>query len=230
MKLKAILLAAAAIVGAPAVAAADEVTTSVNIGVASEYIWRGASQNLDSGQVFAGADLGYGMFYLGTWGSNVDFGGDAQFELDVYGGIKPKLGPIQFDFGVLGYLYPSEDTLNLWEFKAAGTIANEAGLSLTAALFYSPEVGDGGPSSLYSELSASAPIPGAKIGPFALSVGAALGYYDYDDTYVDYTNWKLGITAATENGWAIDVFYTDTDDDNDVFREGKGVVQLKRTF
>jgi hypothetical protein len=45
-----------------------------------------------------------------------------------------------------------------------------------------------------------------------------------------YTNWKVGLTAATESGWAVDLFYTDTDVDGLKPFEGKGVVQLKRTF
>jgi hypothetical protein len=38
------------------------------------------------------------------------------------------------------------------------------------------------------------------------------------------------VTAATENGWAIDAFYTDTDVDDNVLYEGKAVLQLKKTF
>jgi uncharacterized protein (TIGR02001 family) len=233
MKFKAILLATALVCGAPTLAAAQEVSTSINFGTASSYQFRGINQNVkDDAQIFAGADIGYGDFYVGTWASNVDFGGEANLEVDLYGGYKPKFGAVQFDFGVLAYLYPQEDDLRTFEVKAAATLANEAGFSVTGALFYSPEVGKDGPESLYGEVSALAPIPGAKLGPFSFSANAAIGYYDLNLPLDagDYTNYKVGLTAATESGWAIDLFYTDTDVDNVDAFEGKTVVQLKRTF
>jgi uncharacterized protein (TIGR02001 family) len=231
MNFKSLLLAAAVACGAPAIASAEEASTSVNFGIASDYIFRGVNQNIDGGpQVFAGIDVSSGIVYLGAWASNVNFGTDATAEVDFYAGVKPVVGPVTFDFGVLAYLYPQETDLRIFEAKAAATIATEAGPSFTGSLFYSPEYGKDGPAYLYGELAAAAPIPGAKLGPFALSVAASVGYNDSEDDGGDYTNWKLGVTAATEAGWAVDVFYTDTDVDGNDLYEGKGVVQLKKTF
>lgn len=233
MKLKALLLATALVCGAPAVASAQETTTSVNIGVASSYQFRGVNQNLDDkGQIFGGADVSSGSFYVGTWLSNVDFGTKANLEVDLYAGYKPQIGPVTLDIGVLAYTYPQENNLLVYEGKVAGTIASESGVSLTGSVFYSPEYGKDGPSYWYYEAAVSAPIPGAKVGPFALSASASVGSVNAETNLVlpDYTNWKVGLTAATENGWAVDLFYTDTDVDNNDLYEGKGVVQLKRTF
>jgi uncharacterized protein (TIGR02001 family) len=233
MNFKAILLASALVCGVPTIAAAQEATSSVNFGAASSYQFRGVNQNVsDDIQVFAGADVSYGNFYVGTWASNVDFGGDANLEVDFYAGYKPKVGPVQFDFGALVYLYPQEEDLRLFEAKAAATIANEAGLSLTGSVFYSPEAGKDGPSYWYGELAASAPIPGAKLGPFGFTAYAAIGTQAFESDFDagDYSNWKLGVTAATESGWAVDLFYTDTDVSGvETFKE-KTVLQLKRTF
>ncbi|GBF57724.1 hypothetical protein PbB2_01393 [Candidatus Phycosocius bacilliformis] len=205
----------------------------MNVGVASSYQFRGINQNADdTGQVFGGVDLSAGSFYVGTWLSNVDFGGKANLEVDLYAGYKPQVGPVTLDIGVLAYTYPQQSDLLIYEGKFAGTVATESGISLTGSIFYSPEAGKNGPSYWYYEAAVSAPIPGAKVGPFSLSANASVGSQDYESgaTPVDYTNWKVGLTAATENGWAVDVFYTDTDVDNDKLYEGKGVVQLKRTF
>lgn len=233
MKLQTILLATALVCGAPTIAAAQEATTTVNFGAASSYQFRGVNQNVsDETQIFGGADVSYGDFYIGTWASNADFGSKANLEIDAYAGFKPKLGPVQLDIGVLGYFYPQEKDLRIFEVKGAATIANEAGMSLTGSVFYSPEAGKDGPAYVYGEISASAPIPGAKIGPFALSVNAAIGSatYDTNPNLPDYANWKVGLTAATESGWAVDLFYTDTDVSNNVLYKEKTVVQLKRTF
>ncbi len=209
MKLKTFLIASALVLGASA-ANAEGASVSFNIGAASDYVWRGVSQTLNDPEVYAGADLTYGSFYAGTWLSNVDFGGDADLELDVYGGYKTKLGPIDADFGLLYYTYPGSKELNVLELKGAGTYAFAGGTALTGSLFYSPEVGDGGPSSVYSEAALSVPLP-AKLGPFSLSAVGSLGYYNYDGMYEDYTNYKIGLSAAAEKGWTIDLAFTDTD-------------------
>lgn len=233
MKLKALLLATALISGAPAIASAQEATTIVNFGIANNYIFRGADQNpfdgsLNGMQVFGGADVSYGNFYVGTWASNVDYG-KAQFEIDTYVGFKPKLGPVTLDLGVLAYFYPQDQDNNIIEVKAAASVANEAGMSLTGSLFYSPEGSEFTDGYLYGEISGSAAIPGAKLGPFAFSVNGAIGSQAFDNGLGDYNNWKVGVTAATESGWAIDVFYTDTDLDAFGYDQAT-TVQLKRTF
>jgi uncharacterized protein (TIGR02001 family) len=233
MKLKTILLATALVCGAPTIVAAQEATASVNFGAASSYQFRGVNQNVnDETQIFGGADVSFGSFYVGGWASNADFGTDANLEVDAYAGFKPKLGPVQLDLGVLGYFYPQEEDLRIFEVKAAATVANEAGMSLTGSVFYSPEAGKDGPAYVYGEIAAAAPIPGAKIGPFALSVNGAVGTATYDDNLFlpDYTNWKVGLTAATESGWAVDLFYTDTNNDDLETYKAKTVLQLKRTF
>lgn len=231
MKIKAILLASAAVLAFPAAAAAQEAPSgSANIAITSDYVWRGVSQSDEGPALQVGFDVANDMYYVGTWASNVDFGGDAELEWDIYAGVKPTVGPVTFDFGVLGYLYPQDTNLNTWEVKAAGTIAAESGLSATLSVFYAPEVGNDGPSSWYTELGVSTPIPGATIGPFSLSAGASVGNYNFENPGVDYTNWKVGITAATEAGWAIEAAYTDTDLDGTDIAEGRGILTLKRVF
>ncbi|MEN9873171.1 MAG: hypothetical protein RL186_68 [Pseudomonadota bacterium] len=233
MKLKSILLATALVCGAPAMASAQEAEVSYNLGAASSYQFRGVNQNVsDEIQVFGGMDIAAGDFYVGTWLSNVDFDTKSHLEVDAYAGYKPKVGPVQLDLGVLAYLYPQESDLRIFEAKAAATIANEAGFSLTGSAFYSPEAGKDGPSYWYGELAVAAPIPGAKFGPFSLSANASVGTADYDtnDVLPDYSNYKVGLTAATESGWAVDLFFTDTDiSDSEIYKE-KTVLQIKRSF
>jgi uncharacterized protein (TIGR02001 family) len=229
MKLKALLLASAVAFAAPVAVQAQEVETSFNVALTSDYVWRGVSQSDESPAIQLGADVGYGIFYLGTWASNVDFGGEAELEWDVYAGVKPTLGPVTFDFGILGYLYPQEDELNIWEGKAAASISSEGGATGTLSLFYSPEVGDDGPASWYTELAGSVPIPGATLGPFSFTAGASVGNYNFEDID-DYTNWKVGVTAGTESGWAVELAYTDTDVDEVPAFDGRAILTLKKVF
>lgn len=82
-----------------------------NLGVASDYIFRGISQNARRPAFQAGVDMTYGIFYAGIWGSDVNFGRNpdgtavANVEVDYYAGIKPVLGPVTFDLGVVHYTY-----------------------------------------------------------------------------------------------------------------------------
>jgi hypothetical protein len=100
---------------------------SFNVGVASDYVFRGVSQTDEGGQLFAGADLTAGSLYAGVWASNVDFSafGDTETsaEVDVYAGIKPEFGGFVLDFAGIYYAYlnqpPGSAELNYVELKAA---------------------------------------------------------------------------------------------------------------
>jgi uncharacterized protein (TIGR02001 family) len=102
---------AAAMTTAAPVQAAD--TLSFNVGVTSDYRYRGISQTrlkpaLQGGMDYA-TDSG---FYLGAWGSTIkwikDVGGDADIELDLYGGYKTEIASgLTLDVGFLQYYYPS---------------------------------------------------------------------------------------------------------------------------
>ncbi|WP_309644492.1 TorF family putative porin [Phenylobacterium sp.] len=113
-------------------ASAEEPTVSFNLGVASDYVFRGVSQTDESLQVFGGGDLTAGQFYAGVWGSNVDFHDSTDAEIDVYAGFKPTLGPVTLDLGVIYYGYvnaPSGADDGNWEAKLAGSMPLGAGRS-----------------------------------------------------------------------------------------------------
>lgn len=234
MKFKSLLLASVLAFGAPSLAAAQDapdVDVSFNVGVASDYVFRGVSQLVDGGpQVFAGADVTSGAFYAGVWASNMDFDTEANLEVDIYAGFKPTVGNVTFDLGVLGYLYPEEEEGNVWEAKAAASVPVGEG-SLTGSVFYSPEYGEDGPSYWYYEASVAVPLgDSAKIGPFGLSLVGAVGTSDSEDGSYDFTNWRVGLSGATESGWAVDLAYTDTDEENIDLFEGRVVLQIKKSF
>ncbi|MCW5698387.1 MAG: TorF family putative porin [Rhodospirillales bacterium] len=87
---------------------------SANIGIFSDYHFRGTSQTGEDPAIQGGIDysLNTGIqdtsVYVGVWGSNVDFndGDEAQVELDVYGGFAGTIEGVDWQLGALGYLYP----------------------------------------------------------------------------------------------------------------------------
>ena len=120
-------LAAAMLVGTGAMAQAKapepDYTLSYNIGVVSDYRFRGLTQANYGGALQGGIDFAHKSgFYLGTWASNVSwvkqFNGatNGDWELDLYGGFKGEITKgLGFDVGVIGYMYPGNNS------GAAGT-------------------------------------------------------------------------------------------------------------
>ncbi|HEY1092252.1 MAG TPA: TorF family putative porin [Burkholderiaceae bacterium] len=104
---------------------------SFNIGATTDYRYRGISQSRLKPALQGGADYALpNGFYIGTWGSTIkwikDGGGDANVEVDLYGGYKTELvSGVTLDVGLLKYLYPSNAlpvSANTLEFYGALTM------------------------------------------------------------------------------------------------------------
>jgi uncharacterized protein (TIGR02001 family) len=124
--LKKTLLAAAvsAAVNAGGALAADAApapsphTFTANVGLFSQYIFRGLTQTNEDPAIQGGFDYAYNFgpasFYVGNWNSNISWltdGGQyssSSLESDIYAGVKGNFGESDFswDVGVLQYLYP----------------------------------------------------------------------------------------------------------------------------
>ncbi|MDQ0462490.1 uncharacterized protein (TIGR02001 family) [Caulobacter ginsengisoli] len=205
------LAAAAASLSMGGVALADDApAVTFNVGVASDYVFRGVSQTDESVQVFGGADVTSGIFYAGVWASNVDFGDDTSAEVDGYFGVKPTVGAVNLDIGAVYYGYvnaPSGSDYGYWEGKIAGSVP--AGpLTLGAAAYYSPDFFGGVGDALYYEVNASG-SPADK-----WTVSGALGHQTIDDfSVLDYTTWNLGVSYAFTDKISADLRYHDSDID-----------------
>ena len=114
-KLQPALLACAAALAASTLAtpalAADS-SLAFNVGAVTEYRYRGISQTRLKPALQGGLDYTAGSFYVGAWGSTIqwikDGGGKADVEIDIYGGYKLELAKdTVLDLGVLTYQYPS---------------------------------------------------------------------------------------------------------------------------
>lgn len=199
---------------------------SYNLGVASDYVFRGVSQTQEDPQVFGGVDLAAGKFYAGTWASNVDFGDKTDAEIDLYAGYKPMIGKALLDFGVIYYGYagaPKGADYGNVEFKAAGSIPAGQG-AIGAAVFYSPDSFGAANDAVYYELNGSYPIVDK------LSVSAALGRQTYKGTG-DYTTWNVGAAYALTDRLTLDLRYHDTDEHGfGKLYDSRAVASLKAAF
>lgn len=108
---------------------------SANIRLSSDYLFRGISQTegpaVSGGFDWASPALG---IYAGVWASNVDFGDEANIEIDYYGGISGgwSQGPT-WDIGAIYYDYPGADLNDYIEAYGA--------LNYSLAGFLAPEIG-----------------------------------------------------------------------------------------
>jgi uncharacterized protein (TIGR02001 family) len=143
MKLKlAVLLstlAASGAVLAQAKAPEPDYTLSYNVGVVTDYRYRGISQSAKKPALQGGVDFAHkNGFYLGTWASTIRWIKDSgpglkgPVEVDIYGGYKGSINDaLSYDVGLLQYWYVNNKYKDL-----TGTNANTT--ELYGALSYGP--------------------------------------------------------------------------------------------
>ena len=201
---------------------------AVNLGAATDYEFRGVSNTNHKPEVFAGADATIGKIgYVGTWLSNVDFGNGTDAEIDLYGGVRPTLGPVSLDLGAIYYGYinkPSGPDEAYWEVKALATVP-VGPATLGASIYYSPEFQFKAGNATYIEANAAVPIPNSKF-----SLSGAVGR-QYVKGPADYTTWNLGVGYAVNDHVGLDLRYWDTDKHSlGKLYGGRAVASVKVTF
>jgi uncharacterized protein (TIGR02001 family) len=192
---------------------------SITLGATSDYVFRGVSFNDEDPAAQGSIDVSYGIIYAGIWGSNIT-GAFGPAEVDLYTGIKPVLGPVTFDFGVIYYWYPSGDDegygvdeLDYVELKAGASISPIKNLTVSGLGYYSPD---------QSSLGETAAIEGTlaytlpTVGIFSPTVSGTYGYAWSEEigTLVsnvdEYYYWNAGLALAVEK-FTFDFRYWDTD-------------------
>ncbi|MBC6981613.1 TorF family putative porin [Caulobacter sp. 17J80-11] len=200
---------------------------SVNLGAASDYVYRGVSQTDGAPQAFAGADLEGDAWYAGAWASNVDFGGGdpTSAEVDLYAGWRPEAFGLSWDVGAALYAYPDKPAGADYDYLEARLSAErEIGpATFGAALAWAPAYFGGGEAT-YVEV-----VGGWEISDrLGLGGGVARQTVEGEDAYVVV---NLGLTwSMTERvsldlrGWAADA------NDLGAAADPRVVVTLKAEF
>jgi uncharacterized protein (TIGR02001 family) len=205
MKFTKSILATALLAGA-GVAQAE---LSANIGVASNYYFRGITQTDDGAAVSGGIDYNHESgFYVGTWMSNIDFTSapKSNVEVDGYLGFGGDIGDtgLGYDLSAWYYWYAGAggDSQNgeLDYAEISGSLSWEW-LSATVAYTVWAEASDEDniaqafqDDDIYAELGIA---PDWDYEGFAPS--ASIGYYSLDQDGdggqdLNYTTWTIGVT------------------------------------
>jgi uncharacterized protein (TIGR02001 family) len=211
--------------GSTQAVAGDEFEISGNVALTSDYRFRGISQSNEDPAIQGGFDVGFEPgFYLGTWGSSIDFdvndnstGSYGNLELDYYGGWRGPIGDSDFgvDVGYAYYDYPSDTTDPVGDYQEF--YVKGSWTTLVFGVFYSDDY--------YAETGESWYFSGDySLGLIdSLTLGLHAGYTDLDEVGFlsndkqDYTDYAVSLTY----NWAtvdFSIAYVGTDlDEEDVF-------------
>ena len=206
----------------PTVASAADSTLAFNVGAFSDYRYRGISQTRLQPAVQAGVDFGMpNGIYLGAWASSIkwidDAGGDANVEIDLYGGWKGEVATgLTLDVGALTYQYPSNglnpsaNTTEIYGALSYAMFTLKYSHSVTNLFGFGDSKGSG-----YVDLSATFDLGnGIMVAPHighqtVKNLGAA--------SYSDYS-----LTISKDfSGWVPSLALVDTDTDVYVGPNGK---------
>lgn len=214
-------------VSSSAIAAGSPHTLTANVGLYSQYVFRGLAQTNEEAALQGGFDYSHASgFYLGVWGSNVSwlkenatnsagvasgsYNTGGSLELDFYGGYKGSIGDFGYDVGLLQYYYPGSQTgtnidANTLEAYVAGSwkwFSVKYSHAISNDVFGTKDAS----GTSYWDFSASFPV-----GETGLTLGAHYGIQTYEgrdnrlsstllnnDNLYSYDDWK--ISAAYDMG------------------------------
>ena len=195
---------------------------SGNVALGTDYVWRGVSQSNSDPAISGGFDYANGIFYAGTWASNVDFGdsSDTNIEVDFYGGLASEFANgVTWDVGVIYYAYPDADDedLDFVEIKAALGYEFAGGVGVGGEVYWDPDN-----QNVYVQGTAAYSFTDAFSGD------VSVGNYSFDGGG-DYTNWSVGGTYSL-SAFDVDVRYWDTDIDGTDIADERVVLTLSRSM
>ena len=216
-----------------------EHTLTGNVGIYSQYIFRGLTQTNKDPALQGGLDYSHSSgIYVGTWMSNISWLTDSptvtgytssSLEMDFYAGYKGTVsGDLGFDVGLLQYYYPGTknstvpyaagmtkaDTLEVYGALTWKWLSAKYSYSLNKQTF-GVQDSDG---TTYLDLTANYPVNDKfnliahyGIQKFTGNGGLTCTGGVGNDACASYKDWKLGATYALPQSFTIGGYWTGTD-------------------
>lgn len=157
---------------------------SGSVGYTTDYVWRGVSQSGGQGAMQANLMLEKNGLYGGVWASQVDFGDEASYEMDFYGGYELWLSDKwSVDVGVIQYNW---DKGGYEDIEEGYVKVGINGLSLG----YSMDLSNS--DNTYMEVGYT--LPFIKL----VDVGLVYGRFDEDADY-----WKVNMSKMLGEKWFV---------------------------
>ena len=171
-----------------ATSTADQSKVTVGATLMSDYIYRGISYSAHQPSVAAYVDAQQGWLYGYTNFNSVKFSTSPAVEVTVAAGIRPTLGPFEFDIGAAYYYYPGEqgpDLSNYWEAHATLSHKVTDKLSWGPTIAYAPDVWQSGAWGVYGAGTLAYELPSEFL-PTGLTWSLSL----------DFGRWLFGPTSG----------------------------------
>lgn len=198
MKKLFVALAGASLAASMMQASAEDVgngfDVSANVGLVSDYLWRGISQSNNDAAIQGGIDLSHSSgIYAGTWWSslsgwyspNTDY---ASTEEDYYVGYKLGVTKdVTLDLRYTTFVYQGDNGGNFDEYHAG-----ISGFGASLGVDYADNVSPGNSTTFHA-------VAGyAYTFPADVTVAANYGYYDFKDNFYGdanaYDYWNIGVS------------------------------------
>src|SRR5262245_23459490 len=194
-------------------------------GLATDYIYRGTTLSAHQPAAGAAFEAAIGMLYGGGTVASVRLPSQPAAEITMGGGIRPKLGNVQFDFGATYFAYPGEIPppgvtagINYWEALARADTKLGELLRVAGGFAYSPNVSNTGAWSKYAAFGLGFDLPSNVLPPditAAVTGGAGYSWFGNQSAALggfplpSYLNWNAGVTFSFKN-FNVDLRYYDT--------------------
>ncbi len=212
MKMNKLALACGvAMLGLSSIAAAE---VSMNIGVTSNYVWRGMTQSGNSTAFSGGLDWEDSSgFYAGTWISEAW----TDYELDLYGGYNGSVGDFGYGVGLTYYTYTADEDVNFAELGLSGSYKM---LSFGLDYTISSEVDDTDAAEQYIDGDMHYYVGASFDLAQDYSVGITVGQYAFEDDGVDnadfdFTYYQIDLSKSVGEFGDVTLSVSDTNlDDN----------------
>lgn len=186
----------------PAADAQSSVDISANIGVVSDYRFRGLSYSDRDPALQGGIDVAFESgWFVGTWGSTIAKTGGSNAEVDIYGGYAGETVGIDYSAAVYGYVYPGGSDVNYFELQ--GNIGKSIGPAhLELQLAYTPDQWNTTRDNLYIGVEMAVAIPGTPL-------SAKLRGGRENGSYAEKWDWEAGLSYS-HNWLTVSASYVDT--------------------
>lgn len=202
----------AALLGAAAFSGSAMAGVTGNVGVTSEYFYRGLLQTASTGTPSVSGGLDYAHdsgFYVGTWAAGTE-GFAGGLEWDVFGGFSGEIGSFGYDIGVFFYGYPDAGVNDTIEYHIGGTVG-----PATLTYNYSDDWFGSDLDASYLNLALAFSL--SETLDLGLSVGYSFGdAFDQVGGLPDYVDYNLSLTKKVTEQLSASLSLIGTDLDEDV--------------
>ncbi|WP_432696429.1 TorF family putative porin [Marinobacterium sp. YM272] len=167
--------------------------TSGTISFTNDYRFNGISQTAGDAAVQGSLDVAFDNgIYAGIWGSNVDFGDDANLEIDYYVGYGNSLtDDLSYDVNLAWYSYPGYDAYD-GDYGQLNMSLYYGNASLSYG--YADDYFNTGESGQYIAVAYSQPLP--KGISLDLHAGHSFGDYWGKADIEDYEDYSIGLSGS----------------------------------